>query len=370
VALILAAIGLAGLAACFPIAPAPIVSDESDITLPAGFAINVFAAGLSQPRFMTRGPRGVALVAERGKGRAVALPDEDGDGVADEIVPVVTQLDAPSSLDYRDGLLYIGESSRVTRVRLDDALTATERATLIPDLPTGGNHITRTVQLGADGRVYVSIGSTCNSCAESDPRRAAVSVYDLDGANGRVFARGLRNAVGLAVEPQTGALWASNNGVDHLGEELPPETIYILRDGADYGWPRCHAGYLSEPQPFADADACDGVEQPAATLTAHTAPLAICFYDGEAFPADYRGDLFVALHGSSHRLEPAGYKVLRIPIADGQVAGEPADFATGWLRPDGSATGRPAGLLATADGALLVSDDALGTVYRIAYQEP
>lgn len=357
-------IGLIVLGCQLPFGPAPIVPN-GDISLPPGFSIGEFAAGLSNPRFMALGPGGVVLVAERGASRIIALPDADGDGRADSIVPVLDGLIAPSSVAFHEGRLYVGETTRVTRVDLAADLSVSNRAVIIPDLPAGG-HSTRTVCFGSDGLLYVSVGSSCNVCIETDPRRAAVSVYDPDGGNGRVFARGLRNAVGLAVEPTTGHMWASNNGRDLMGDDLPPETIYILSDGSDYGWPRCHSGDIADPE-FGGPSACDGVEPPVVRMQAHMAPLGIVFYDGTAFPPEYRGDLFVALHGSWNRSTPVGYSVMRVPIENGAAVGPAVDFVTGWLRTDGTASGRPAGLLVAADGALLVSDDAGGKVYRIAY---
>lgn len=176
----------------------------------------------------------------------------------------------------------------------------------------------------------------------------------------------MRNAVGLALNPVTGDVWATNNGRDLLGNDQPLETVYVLREGADAGWPRCHAGSLVDPE-FGSTTACDGVANPVITDTAHSAPLGITFYSASMFPEDYRGDLFIAYHGSWNRTPPTGYKVVRVPIEDGKVAGEPLDFATGWLEQDGSSTGRPVGVVVASDGALLISDDKAGVVYRLSY---
>lgn len=183
------------------------------------------------------------------------------------------------------------------------------------------------------------------------------------------MARGLRNAVGLALHPTTGELWATNNGRDFLGDDLPPETVYVVRDGADYGWPTCHSGDIIDPG-LGAPDACAGVEQPMVKMPAHTAPLGLTFYDGEMFPADYRGDLFIALHGSWNRSTPVGYSVVRLPFDDGQPAAAVVDFATGWLHEGRNVVdGRPVDVLVGADGALYVSDDKGGFVYRISYEE-
>jgi len=223
-----------------------------------------------------------------------------------------------------------------------------------------------------DGRMAISAGSTCNVCEEEDPRRAAITVYDSpvgqDAASGeRLFASGLRNAVGLAIHPETGELWASNNGRDLMGDDTPPENIYIVRDGLDYGWPACHSGHIEDPD-FGFAGSCAGVEPPVTEMQAHMAPLGIAFYTGDTFPETYHGDLFIALHGSWNRSEPVGYKVMRLPL-DGNNANGPAeDFAVGWLREDGSVDGRPVGLAVGPDGALYVSDDKGGFIYKISYK--
>lgn len=340
---------------------------QVDLTLPEGFASTLYAEGLSGPRFMTVGPDGTLFVAERGRSRIVALPDRDGDGRADEIISVVEDLDRPSSMVFRPGTseLYIGETSRVTRVRLD-GLAVLERTVVIPGLPTGRVHYTTTVLFNEAGdQLFVSIGSSCNVCNEGEPHLATVWVYAADGSGGRPYTVGLRNAVGLARQPETGQIWASNNGRDLLGNELPPETVYILEDGGDAGWPRCHAGDIVDPE-FGSSGACDGVVPPAVELQAHSAPLGLTFYEGSLFPADYEGDLFIAFHGSWNRNPPTGYKVVRVPMADGQVAGEAEDFATGWLLPNLDSVGRPVDVTVAADGALLVSDDKAGLVYRIA----
>jgi glucose/arabinose dehydrogenase len=225
------------------------------------------------------------------------------------------------------------------------------------------------VLIGPDGRLYVSVGSSCNVCEEEDERRAAISVYEIDGSGGRIFARGLRNAVGLAIQPGTGQLWATNNGRDWLGDDSPPDTGYLVRDGGDYGWPRCHNGRIVDPD-FGTRDACDGVEAPAVEFQAHSAPLGLAFYDGDQFPEAYSGDLFVAFHGSWNRSRPTGYKVVRIPFENGQPDGQVLDFVSGWLQDASTAPGRPVGLAVAPDGSLVVSDDKAGLVYRIHYRGP
>jgi glucose/arabinose dehydrogenase len=346
---------------------------EALLAVPGGFAASVFASDLDGPRFIAFGPDGRLYVADRGADRIVMLPDDDSDGRADGLNVFADEVRRPHSLVHHQGAWYVGVPTGVVRLTdSDDDGVADRRSLLIDSFDPPGLHSTRTVAFLPDGRMVVSVGSTCNVCEERDPRRAAINVYDdpvgLERATGeRLFATGLRNAVGLTIHPETGALWASNNGRDLMGDDLPPETIYEVEEGGFYGWPVCHAGDIVDPDRGFEG-ACEGVIGPIAKLQAHMAPLGIAFYTGDAFPEEYRGDLFIALHGSWNRSEPVGYSVWRLPL-DGSVPSGPAEpFVTGWLEPDGSAPGRPVGLAVGPDGALYVSDDKAGSIYRIAYQ--
>jgi glucose/arabinose dehydrogenase len=345
-----------------------VVEAPGAVSLPEGFGISVFAEGLSDPRMLEVGPDGQLYVAERGAGRVVRLPDADGDGVADGAEVVASSFDQPSSIAfYKDGSLYVAETGRVIRMSEPDGQGVfTRRETIISGIPSGG-HVTRTLRFSPDwATLYVSVGSSCNVCVEEDERRATILRFAPDGSGGAIFARGLRNAVGLAIRPGSDELWASNNGRDNLGDDLPPETVNLARAGDDFGWPRCHAGDLEDPE-FGGDDACAGVKAPEVKMQAHSAPLGLAFYTGSQFPEAYQGDLFVAFHGSWNRSVPTGYKVVRIPL-DGGQAGEAEDFATGF-RPDAAeAWGRPVDLATARDGSLLLSDDAGGRIYRIFYK--
>jgi glucose/arabinose dehydrogenase len=337
------------------------------IALPPGFAISIFAQNLDSPRMMALGPDGQLYVAERGAGRIVRLPDRNADGTADNLEVVARGLNSPSSLAfYRDGSLYVGETTRILRLSEPDTQGAFQKSQVIIDgLPSGG-HSTRTVLFSPDwSTLFVSIGSSCNVCVEEDSRRAAIMAYNPDGSNGRLYASGLRNAVGITFRPGTGELWASNNGRDMLGDDLPPETINLVHEGDDFGWPRCHSGRIIDPD-FGKSGTCNGVAEPAVEMQAHSAPLGLTFYSGQQFPEQYRGDLFVAFHGSWNRSVPTGYKVVRIPM-DGDTPGPVQDFAVGWLPENGAQWGRPVDVLTGSDGSLFVSDDGGGVIYRIFY---
>ncbi len=351
-----------------PAAPTRVVPPQGQINLPPGFGISVFASGLITPRSIAVGPDGQLYVAERGMGRIIRLPDRNGDGVADGIEVVASGFDRPSSLAfYKDGSLYVSTPTQVFRLSQMNANGTFDRRDLVIDgLPGAQGHFTRTLAFSPDwSSLFIQVGSSCNVCQESDPRRATILRYNADGSGGEIYARGLRNAVGLTFRPGTNELWASNNGTDNLGDNQPPDTIQIVQQGQDYGWPRCHAGTIVDPQ-FGGAGACNGVAQPLINIQAHSAALGLTFYSGAQFPADYRGDLFVALHGSIYRTVPTGYKVVRVHFDNGKP-GPVQDFATGWLS-GGRAWGRPVDVLTAPDGSLFVSDDADGIIYRIFYR--
>ena len=350
-----------------PLAAPNLVPPEHPIALPPGFAISIFAQGLDNPRMMALGPDGQLYVAERGAGRVTRLPDLDGDGLADQIQVVAEKLQAPSSLAfYRDGSLYVAETTRILRFSEPDQQGVFQLKEIVVDGLPSGHHSTRTVLFSPDyAHLFVSIGSSCNVCIEEDERRATIMRYNPDGSGEQVYARGLRNAVGIAFRPGTQELWATNNGRDLMGDDLPPETIYLVQEGGDYGWPRCHAGRIVDPE-FGGANACNGVLAPVVEMQAHSAPLGLGFYTGDQFPADYQGDLFVAFHGSWNRSVPVGYKVVRIAM-DGGTPGPVQDFAVGWLSEGGSSWGRPVDIITGLDGSLFVSDDAGGKIYRIFY---
>lgn len=347
-----------------PVTATQVIAPPQQVTLPPGFTISVYAQDLGTPRFMAYSPEGVLHVTDSRGGRVLALPDTNGDGVADETQVVLSGLRQPHGITFHEGALYVGETNQIVKFeRAGDSWG--DKQVLVSDIPTGG-HGTRTVVFGADGKMYVSIGSSCNVCEEDSPLRAAVWQYNADGSGGKLYTKGLRNAVGLALRPGTDEIWASNNGRDMLGDDLPPETVNVLADGADFGWPRCHSGRIVDPD-YGSQGGCEGVKAPAVEMQAHSAPLGLRFYDGQMFPAEYQGNLFIAFHGSWNRSEPTGYKLVRVPVDASGKAGAVQDFATGWLQ-NGDSWGRPVDVIVAADGSLMVSDDAGGRVYRIFYQ--
>jgi len=348
-------------------ASAAMAAEPPPIALPRGFRLEVVAAGLGAPRMLALDSSGTLLVSIPNQGRIVALPAAPRPQRLRSPVTVVEGLRLPHGLAVRDGHLWVAETGRVLRFRYDVAARrATDPVVVIPDLPAGAHHWSRSIAFGPDGRLYVAIGSSCDICREEDRRRAAIVSYAADGSDERLVARGLRNPVGLAFDPRTGALWTTVNERDWRRGGAPPDFLAVVRESANYGWPDCYAeGGVFTPDPeFRGASDCRDFTLPPVELAPHSAPLGLVFYTGTQFPAAYRGSLFVALHGSRAELAPAGYKIVRILAPAGRRP-RVEDFATRWRVGD-QVWGRPVDVLVGRDGALYVSDDHGGRVLRIS----
>jgi glucose/arabinose dehydrogenase len=281
---------------------------------------------------------------------------------------VATGLIQPHGLAFHKGALYVANTDGVVRIAMGANGAATSAPVYVNHYPAGGGHWTRTIVFGADNAMYVAVGSSCNLCVEQSPERAAVLRFNEDGSAKRVYASGLRNAVGLAVNPRDGTVWASQNERDNLTpnhEDLPPEEINILVDGGDFGWPYCYGDRAPNPE-YNDSSRCASTVPPALKMQAHSAPLGMAFLAGAStFPADYRGDLLVAFHGSWNRDTPTGAKVVRVHVVNEKPVSVD-DFITGWQQPSGARWGRPVDVVVAADGSVLVSDDASGAIYRVS----
>jgi glucose/arabinose dehydrogenase len=351
-------------------APGDVSSPGAQLNLPEGFAAAVVASGLQGPRFMAFDDAGDLLVADQDAGAVYRYPAAKS-GVIDPSAsppdPLISGLNAPSSLAFFavDGTtyLYVGETNQISRFPYDPNGTVGDGEVVVPDLPTGG-HSTRTVAFSKDGKLYVSIGSSCNICQEDDDRRAAVMRYDPDGSNPERFAYGLRNAVGLAFQPGTNTLWATVNERDNQGNEIPPDLVTIVHKGANYGWPDCQP---PDATPQYDGADCSNITPPTIGIQAHSAPLGLAFATGDQFPKAYQGGIFVVQHGSWNREPPAPPKLMYVTFKDGTPT-RVADFATGWQDDNGNRWGRPAGVIVAPDGSLIVSDDTAGVLYRISYE--
>jgi len=333
-----------------------------------GVRVSVFASGMAGARFMVEDANGVLFLSVPSDGTVLAFPDRDKDGVADETIVFARGLKRPHGLAFANGELLVAEAARVVALMDDDGdLKADSKKIITEDVPSGGGHWTRTVVTGPDKAIYVAAGSSCNACVEEDRRRAAVLRYS--GGKAEVFASGLRNTVGLEFHPKTGKLWGVDNGRDMLGDDLPPEELNLIAEGADYGWPYCYGNRVPDPE-LGSPERCAGTYPPEVQMQAHSAPLGVAFGYGLKFPKMVKKSLLVAFHGSWNRSVPTGYKVVAIPFNDkGMPAGRPFDVITGWLE-GREAWGRPVDVLAGRDGAMYVSDDHAGAVYRVTYEAP
>lgn len=336
------------------------------LTIPAGFRIDTFASGLGHARFMAVDPSGTLLVSATGDGKILALPDKNRDGKADRVVTLAEGLNLPHGLAFRQDMLYVAETDKVRRYSYDPEGPALGETVVLARLPSDGGHFTRTITFGPDDKMYVSVGSSSNIIEEPDPRRAAILRFDADGGDAEIFARGLRNAVGLVWHPVAHELWATDNGRDWLGDDLPPDEVDVVKAGGDYGFPYAYGDKVTDPE-FDNASRAAATLPPKIEIPAHSAPLGLTFFTADSFGTDYKNDLFVCFHGSWNRSVPTGYKVVRYHLT-GKTKEEVAsasDFITGWLTPDG-ALGRPVDVIVGADSSLYISDDKAGVVYRVS----
>ncbi|MBS3114160.1 PQQ-dependent sugar dehydrogenase [Candidatus Woesearchaeota archaeon] len=346
-----------------------------NIKLPPNFKIDIFASDLGKSLNLPGPNKGARFmefyndalfVSMPSAGIIVALPDNDKDGKADQTIEVINGLNNPHGIAFLENYMYIANEDSVVKAKIKDNFMADiSTKEHITDLPSGG-HWTRTIRI-KDGSVYISIGSSCNVCIESDERRASILKCDFGRCS--IFAKGIRNAVGFTFHPSNGKMYATENSRDWLGDDLPPDEINIVENGKNYGWPICYGKnihdiefdkntYIRNPcmEPFETPSYID--------IPAHSAPLGLAFNFGNNFPSEYKGNLFVAYHGSWNKNVPTGYKVVRINTGTRQVY----DFATGWLTEDNKVLGRPVDIIFDKEGIMYVSDDNAGVIYRIWYE--
>jgi glucose/arabinose dehydrogenase len=365
--------------------------------VPDGFEATLFAEGLTNPRIIRVAPNGDIFVAETRVNRVRVLRAADG-----EAKPAVNEIYA-GDLNRPFGIafyprqdpqwVYVANTDSVVRFpyRAGDLKASGKPETVVANLPHGSGHSTRDIAFSNDGkRMFVSVGSASNvgeglgkpdnawwpenhvlgATWGYETRRADVLVFDPDGKNEGVFATGIRNCVGLAVQPATGELWCSTNERDGLGDDLVPDYVTRVREGQFFGWPWYYIGDNEEPRLRGERPDLKGkVTVPDVLIQSHSASLGMTFYDGKQFPAEYQGDAFAAEHGSWNRAKRTGYKVIRIKMKDGVPSGEYQDFMTGFVATDTNVWGRPVGVAVAHDGALLVSEDGNGTVWRVAVRK-
>jgi len=340
---------------------------------PAGFKISEYVTGIKGARFFSFGPDDTMYIGSNTGDSIYALRDTNGDGTADQKNIIESKLNTPHSVYYYNGDLYLGEQNRVSVYRaIQPDGTYSKKEILVDGLPsgnklTGGGHTTRTVVIGPDGKLYVSVGSSCNVCIENDNRRATIMRYNLDGSGGEIYASGLRNTVGFAFND--GTLWGLDMGRDQIGDDIPPDEVNIITQGSNYGWPYCYGDQINNPEFKEKAEYCKAsTTAPVLGLQAHSAPLGIAFENSAAkasWPKVYQNGFFAALHGSWNRTVPTGYKVVWVDTKSSPM--KTYNFITGWL--DGSgAWGRPVGLGFDSKGNMYVSDDKQNLVYKVSYK--
>ena len=342
-------------------------AELSAITLPSGFRIAVYAGDVPGARQMAVGPAGVVFVGSRSEGKVYALVDRDGDNRVDQVLVVASGLNSPSGIAFRDGALYVGAVNRILRFRdVARDLARPPKAEVASDAyPSDAHHGWKFIAFGPDGKLYVPVGAPCNVCAPPGPLHATITRLDLAGGRPEVVARGVRNSVGFDFDPATGDLWFTDNGRDWLGDDQPPDELnHLTKVGEHFGFPFCHGDGIRDPEHNAGRS-CGEFTAPARALGPHVAAIGMRFYTGRMFPEKYRGGIFIAEHGSWNRSTPIGYRVSFVKIENGRATSYES-FASGWLT-GSTASGRPADVLVMPDGALLVSDDKAGRIYRITY---
>jgi glucose/arabinose dehydrogenase len=339
-----------------------------------GFKVNVAAKGLGKPRMMAVDAVGRLYVTRRDQGDVLLLTDTDNDGDFDDLKTVVSKFNGVHGIAIHSGHVYLCSNRELKRAKIKSDGDLEEPQTLIRDLPDGGQHGNRTIAFGPDGKLYITVGSTCNDCNETNKENATILKANADGSDRQIFARGLRNTVGIDWHPATGELWGADNGTDWRGDELPPEEINRIAEGADYGWPLVFGKQLvdqtrEDPVGTTKEEYAKTTQPSMLDLPAHSAPINFLFLkDVKRLPANYQDDAIVTLHGSWNKKNPDGYKVMRIIFEDGKPV-RAVNFLSGFLNANGKTIfGRPAGLAISSEGTIYISDDANGVIYSMTYE--
>jgi glucose/arabinose dehydrogenase len=335
------------------------------IKLPPGFRISVYASGVPNAREMALGSKGTLFVGSRTAGNVYAVVPPTDEGAAARVLKIAGGLNMPSGVAFRDGSLYVAEVSRITRYDgIEDHLQSPPSPIVVNDkLPRESHHGWKFIAFGPDGMLYIPVGAPCNIC-RPDERHGIIVRMHSDGSGMETFASGIRNTVGFDWHPDTKELWFTENGRDEMGDNIPPDELnHAPQKGMNFGYPDCHAGTI--PDPDVGREPCSKFTPPVMNLGPHVAAIGMRFYSGRMFPPEYRNQIFIAEHGSWNRSVPIGYRISIVRL-DGNKAVKYEPFAEGWLQ-GARAWGRPADVLVMPDGALLVSDDEAGVIYRIAY---
>ena len=341
------------------------------LKVPTGWQVSLAASGLGKPRMLYTSPEGNVYVTRRDGGDVLMLQDRDGDNKFENLITVVSNFKGVHGITMKDGWMYLANSNEVKRypVKPDGTLDINKGELLIKDLPDGGQHPNRTMDFGPDGMLYISVGSLCNDCKESDKETAVMLKVDPKNWSRTLFASGLRNTIGFDWHPETKEMWGIDNGGDTKGSNWPPEEVNQIKEGADYGFPYAYGKRevdksREDPAGNTKEAVVKNTEPSTLELTAHMAPIGFTFFRGAAnIPAEWSEDGLVAWHGSWNAEQPVGFKVQRIHFENGKAV-KAEDFLTGFLQGD-SRFGRPAGITVTKNGVIYVSDDAGGNIYAI-----
>lgn len=311
------------------------------LSVPDGYRISIYVEGLVAPRDLEIDPNGVLFASITSKGKVVAL-------LGGQVKTVISGLNKPHGIAFANGKMFVAETDSVSTYDYDPNNQKVTNKNKIIDLPGGGGHFTRSILI-RDSKIFVSIGSTCNVCVEYDLRRASIWSANLDGSDFKIYSSGLRNSVFMALNPKTKEIWATNMGRDNLGDDIPPETVNVIKEGANYGWPYCYGNKVTDSETNLKNSKfdCNKMEPPTFKFQAHSAPLGIAFLND---------DVLVALHGSWNRTTPVGYKIIRF------VSGKEEDFVTGWQKSSNDILGRPVDVLVKGED-VYISDDKAGVVY-------
>jgi glucose/arabinose dehydrogenase len=342
----------------------------AQLELPPGFAISIFADNLPNARSLALGDDGIVYVSTRQAGKIYAVQDSNGDGKVDKTYTLATNLYMPNGIAYKAGSLYVAQPHRI--IRFDQVgkhlATPPTPVVIFDQLPADKHHGWKYLRFGPDNKLYSAVGAPCNICEPKKPIYASLFRLNPDGSDFEIIAHGVRNTVGFDWQPNTGNLYFTENGRDELGEDVPPDELnHWSAPGEHFGYPYCHGGDLLDPQLAGDKQ-CEQFVAPAWKFKAHNAPLGMRFYRGKQFPARYKNQLFVAQHGSWNRTQPDGYRIALVTFENQKPVAEQV-FISGWLTKTGQVVGRPVDILELPDGSLLVSDDKLGLIYQIKYQQ-
>ena len=347
------------------------------IVLPDGFKIEIYASDVENARSMTVSPSGTVFVGNRKSDNVFALIDENKDGKVDKKYLITDKLkNMPNGVAFHEGDLYVAEVNKIwvfkdieNKLKLIDenGFYPEDPILITDDFPSDKHHGWKYIAIGPDNKLYVPVGAPCNICESRDEIYSTITRMDLDGSNREIYARGVRNTVGFTWNKETGEMWFTDNGRDMLGDNYPPcELNKVTKPDQHYGYPYCHGGDISDPE-FGSKYACEDFIKPMQNLGPHVAPLGLKFYYGDMFPEEYKGDIFIAEHGSWNRTKKIGYRITRVKIKDNKSVGyEP--FISGWLEKDiNDAWGRPVDVVILEDGSMLISDDYANVIYRVTY---